>query len=197
MITSAPIDLDPSSQFLNQDMEMPMNYEGPGGDRTPMNLQPQLEQQNFFSASPDQTFSPMFQLGQDSPAGTNQAMDQSLMEKVSGMRMPDPMQGMNLLPGQESSPPQGLIQSGQGDPNMASPHHTQQADGTRGAGLGITRAQFTTTGKCSHVMFSITWTAGLSIWQVSPGRLLRESSMALLSLLTHFLASILKADSTC
>lgn len=106
MMTSTPLDLDSTSQFLSSNMEIPMTFENAGGDRTPMNIQPQIEQQPIFSASPThQTFSPLFQgLGHDSPAGCNTSMEQSLMDKANQMRMSDSMQNMAGINGQGISP---------------------------------------------------------------------------------------------
>lgn len=124
MMTSTPLDLGPTSQFLSANMEIPMSFENVGGDRTPMNIQPQIEQQPMFTASPThQPFSPMFQgLGQDSPAGRNQSMDQALMDKVSRMSMPDSIQSMSAINGQ-GSPPRSLmpVKRGSSGSTMTSP----------------------------------------------------------------------------
>jgi PAS domain-containing protein len=124
MMTSTPLDLDPTSQFLSANMEIPMSFENAGGDRTPMNIQPQIEQQPMFTASPTpQPFSPMFQgLGQDSPASRNQSMDQSLMDKVSRMGMPDSMHNMSVMNNQGNSPRSVMpLKRGSGGSTMTSP----------------------------------------------------------------------------
>lgn len=163
MITSAPLDLDPSSHFLNHGMEMPLNYEAPGGDRTPMNMQSSMEQPNFFSTSPEQqNFSPMFHLGQDSPAGAGQTMDQTLMDKVSRMQMPDTIQGMNVLQASSSSPSQAMVQASAG--TMTSPQHIQATSGAV-SGLGI-RGQY--TGSKSKLDNTLTMLTTADVHSTSP-----------------------------
>jgi hypothetical protein len=107
MMTSTPPDLDPTSQFLSSNLEIPMSFDsGGGGDRTPMNIQPQIEQQPLYTASPThQCYSPAYHgLGHDSPVGHGSSMEQSFLDKVSRMRMPDSMQNMSIMNGQATSP---------------------------------------------------------------------------------------------
>jgi hypothetical protein len=131
MMSSTPLDLDHASQFLSSNMEIPMNFDAAGGNRTPMNIQPQIEQQALYTASPThQTFSPMFQgLSQDCPAGHPASMDQSLMEKVARMRMPESLQNMSLIRTQGTSPPRSVPTArGSGVSTMASPTHPQPSN---------------------------------------------------------------------
>lgn len=128
MMSSTPLDLDHSAQFLSN-MEIPMGFDGASGDRPALNVQPQIEQQPqqaMFPASPThQTFSPMFQnMGQDSPAGHGSSMDQSLMDRVSRMRMPDAMQNIPGLKTQGTEPRSIMPTTrGSGISAMASPAH--------------------------------------------------------------------------
>ena len=124
MMSSTPLDLDHASQFLSSNMEIPMNFDAGGGNRTPMNIQPQIEQQALYTASPThQTFSPMFpSLNQDPPAGHPAPMEQSLMEKVARMRMPESLQNMSLIRSQGTSPPRSVPTArGSGVSTLASP----------------------------------------------------------------------------
>ncbi|ERF68872.1 hypothetical protein EPUS_04524 [Endocarpon pusillum Z07020] len=128
MMSSTPLDLDHSAQFLSN-MEIPMGFDGVSGDRPAMNVQPQIEQQPqqaIFPASPThQTFSPMFQnMGQDSPAGRGASMDQSLMDRVSRMRMPDAIQNIPVMKTQGTEPRSIMPTTrGSGISAMASPAH--------------------------------------------------------------------------
>lgn len=102
MITTTPLDLDPTSRFLSN-MDIAVAFEHVGADRTPLNLPGQMERPMYTSSPTHQpTFSPMFRgLGQESPVATRgQSLDQSLMNKVSRMGMPDPMTNMSTLNGQ-------------------------------------------------------------------------------------------------
>ncbi len=127
LITSAPLDLDPASQFLSSNTEIPMGFDTASGDRTPLKIQPQIEQQQpIFTASPThQPVSPVFQgLGHDSPAGRSTCMDQSLMDKVSRMRVPDSMQSMSVM-NHQGTPPHHIMPTtrGSGGSTMTSPAH--------------------------------------------------------------------------
>jgi hypothetical protein len=136
IMTSTPIDLDPTSQYLSSNMEIPMNFESAGGDRTPMNIQPQIERQPIFTTSPThQPFSPIFHsLGQDSPT----RMDQSLMDKVSQMRMPEQMRKMSAMNGQGAAARSVMpTTKGSSVPTMTSPAHPQQPNATPIGNLGI------------------------------------------------------------
>jgi hypothetical protein len=106
MMTSTPLDLDPTSQYLASNMEIPMNFENASGEATPRNIQPQIEQQPYFTASPThQTFSPVFQgMNRDSPASRGPSIDQAIMDKVSRMRAPDSMQNISAISSQGTSP---------------------------------------------------------------------------------------------
>jgi hypothetical protein len=131
MMSSTPLDLDHASQFLSSNMEIPMNFDAGGGNRTPMNIQPQIEQQALYTASPThQTFSPMFpSLNQEAPAGHPTAMEQSLMEKVARIRMPESLQNMSLIRSQGTSPPRSVPTArGSGVSILASPAHPSSSN---------------------------------------------------------------------
>lgn len=140
MMTSTPLDLDPTSQYLSSNMDIPMNFEGGGADRTAMNIQPQIEQQPLFSASPThQNFSPMFQgVDHESPAGHGLSMDQSLMDKVARMRMPDSMQGMSVMNRHGTSPRSVMPTTrGPGESTMTtSPNHNPPTSMPTQANIG-------------------------------------------------------------
>ena len=126
IMTSTPLELDPASRYLSSNMEIPMSFENSGEDRIPVNVQSQMEQPPIFTASPThQTFSPMFQgLGRDSPAGHGSSMEQSLMDKVSRMRVPDSMQNMTVMHSQSTSPRSIMPTArGSGASTMATPVH--------------------------------------------------------------------------
>lgn len=105
MITSNPIDRDPNNQFLPSSMDIPLSFDNARGDRASMNLPPQIEQQPMFGTSPThQPFTPGFPiLSQDSPAGRGTCIEQSLMDRVSRMRMPDSIQSISVMNGQGPS----------------------------------------------------------------------------------------------
>lgn len=132
IMTSTPLDLDPTSQFLSSNMEIPMSFENAGGERTPMNIQPQIEQRPLFGASrTHQPFSQMFQgLGQDSPTHPGAYMEQSLLDQVSRMRMPETMQNMSGMNGQGTSPSAVMptTKNSMG-PTTTSPAHQQSSIG--------------------------------------------------------------------
>ncbi len=80
----------------------------------------------MFTASPTyQAFSPMFHnMGRESPAAHGPSIDQSLMEKVSHIRMPDNMQNMPVMKTQGTEPRSIMPTTGGSCiSTMASPAH--------------------------------------------------------------------------
>jgi hypothetical protein len=140
MMTNTPLHLDSDSQYLSSNMEIPMSFDTVSGDRAPMNIQPQIEQQALFTASPThQTFSPIFQsLGQESPAGPGTSMDQSLMDRVSQMRMPESMQNVSAM-NRHSTPPQNVMPNTRAPaaPTRTSPIHPPPTSAPAPANLGM------------------------------------------------------------
>jgi hypothetical protein len=89
LMSGVSMNLD--AQYMPQNMDLSMDYENPSGDLIPMNLHSSTNQQPLFTESPlNQTFPPTYPDRIQDRAGIDVVSDeQTLMERVSHMNMPD------------------------------------------------------------------------------------------------------------
>jgi hypothetical protein len=132
LATNASLSLDPSSHYLAANMDVSMTFDSGTDDHPPMNTQPQIEQQPIFTSPVQQSFSTsLFQsLGHDTPANHSLPMDQSLMDRVSQLRMPESRPSMSGVNRRATSPRSHLSISGPSGDSMNTPsqqqlHHPQ------------------------------------------------------------------------
>jgi hypothetical protein len=89
LMSGVSMNLD--AQYMPQSMDLSMDYENTSADLTPMSLHPSTNQQPLFTDSPlSQNFPPTYPGPIQDPGVVDRGSDeQTLMERVSHMNMPD------------------------------------------------------------------------------------------------------------
>ena len=90
LMSGASLGLDTSNEFMPPTMDLQMEFENEHGDVTPKQMGSNTQQHLFTDSPIDRNFPNSFQGAiQDSGGGSSRNDEQTLMQRVSQMRMPD------------------------------------------------------------------------------------------------------------
>lgn len=91
LMTGVSLSLDHSSQYMSQPMDLSMDYDIASGEVTPINMHSATNQQGLFVDSPlEQNYRSTYPGSIQDPGGGDARTDeQTLMDRVSHMSMPD------------------------------------------------------------------------------------------------------------
>ena len=90
LMSGTSLSMDTTNQFMPPTMDLQMEFEHENGEVTPLQMRSNNQQQMFADSPIDQSFPSPFQGNmQDSGGGNLRNDEQTLMQRVSQMRMPD------------------------------------------------------------------------------------------------------------
>ncbi len=152
LMSGVSMNLDPSLQYMPQPMDLSIDFENASGEVTPINMHSGNNQQPMFTDSPlEQNYPSTYPTSiQDPGGGDGRTDEQTQMERVSHMSMPDSRQVRTVRQDHLAASPVSTPQI-QKMTTMSSPAHHPQIQSRR---LSTTEPQnnFDTESKCPSLM---------------------------------------------